>query len=403
MHNGVKYLAALAGALALAACSDSTTSPVTRSVAPSAASLSVTPGTNSLTIVSDAGSQYCPNQAVLGVFTTFPATYAPISSGCIAARDLEADGSLAAYNPGWSQLTGSHWIGFTTNGGPSSDYRPTPGIYVFQQTFTLPNNITAPSLTLNVRADNVVAVYLNGHKLGQQAMVDCNDGAFGPCHWTPGGTLVVTDNTASDFVINGLNTLTFLVNDVPTGFPDLNPPPGGKGGPAPQYGCTTRPPQLTGSHLFTGDNAVTTVPTHAGPLPTGNAMSPTPTLDVANPTQVGCENPAGLDFGGTISWTPSTSTTWCSPGFWKNHPTSPPWPAGYQNLLYNSFSGQYAHAPFTLAGNPTLLVVISNPSTYKGPATNNVADILSNVVFGTPIGSGIESCPDPSDFPTPGI
>src|SRR5512146_800535 len=115
MHNGVKYLAAVAGALALAACSDSSTSPVARTVAPSAASLSVTPGTNSFTIASDAGSQYCPTAAQLGVFTPFPATYAPISSGCIAAQDIETDGSLGAYNPGWDQLTGGHWIGFTVN------------------------------------------------------------------------------------------------------------------------------------------------------------------------------------------------------------------------------------------------------------------------------------------------
>jgi len=399
MHNGVKYLAAVAGALALAACSDSTTSPVARSVAPSAASLSVTPGTNSFTIASDAGSQYCPTAAQLGVFTTFPATYAPIGSGCIAAQDIETDGSLGAYNPGWDQLTGGHWIGFTVNGGPSSDYRPTPGIYVFQQTFTLPSNITAPTLTLNVRADNVVAVYLNGHKLGQQAMVDCNDGAFGPCHWTAGGQLTVTDNTASDFVINGLNTLTFLVNDVPTGFPDVNPPPGGKGGPAPQYGCTTRTPQLTGSHLFTGDNAVTTLAGHAGPLPTGNAMSPTPTLDVANPTQVGCENPAGLAFVGSVSWTPPSSTTWCSPGFWKNHEEL--WTA-YWGTLYSSLSGAAPFGKKAPAGDPTIKTVVENPSIYGGPATNSVADYLSNIFFGTPIGSGIESCPDPNDFPTIG-
>ena len=187
-------------------------------------------------------------QAVLGVFTTFPASYAPITSGCIAAEDLETDGSLAAYNPGWEQLTGGHWIGFnTSSGGPSSDYRPTPGIYVFQQTFTLPSGVAAPSLSLNVLADNVVAVYLNGHKLGQQAMVDCNDGAFGPCHWTAGGTLTVSDNTAADFNNPGLNYITFLVNDVPTGYPDQVPPSAGKGGPPPQYGCPFRSPQLTGS------------------------------------------------------------------------------------------------------------------------------------------------------------
>jgi hypothetical protein len=306
MTKSMRCFALGVAAVALGACSDSVVTPTTR--APRAAAFSATLNGNSFTIASDAGSQFCPNQAVLGVFATFPGSFAPITSGCIAAQDLQTDGSLAAYNPGWAQLTGGDWIGFTTNGGPSSDYRPTPGIYVFQQTFTLPSDVTAPSLSLNVLADNVVAVYLNGHLLGQQTMVDCNDGAFGPCHWTAGATLVVTDNTAADFNPNpAVNYLTFLVNDVPTGYPDLNPPPGGKGGPAPQYGCTTRTPQPTGSHLFTGDNAVTTTAGHAGPLPTGNAMSPAPTPGTPNPGQDGCENPTGLAFAGSVSWTPGNT------------------------------------------------------------------------------------------------
>jgi hypothetical protein len=127
------------------------------------------------------------------------------------------------------------------------------------------------------------------------------------------------------------------------------------------------------------------------------------TLDiyVFNNNNVQPTNPTGLDFCFHVAFNPPATTTWCSPGFWKNHATSPPWPAGYLDITkkYNAFSGSYAHAPFTLPGDPSLLTVISNPSTYKGPATNNVADILSNVVFGTPIGTGVESCPDPSDFP----
>ena len=48
--------------------------------------------------------------------------------------------------------------------------------------------------------------------------------------------------------------------------------------------------------------------------------------------------------------------------------------------------------------NPTLQQVVENPQIYGGPATNSVADYLSNKFFGTPIGSGVESCPDPSSF-----
>ena len=291
-------LAVAASALALAACSDSPVGPI-RSLASSEASFSAMTSGTTMTIVSDASSQFC--SATLGVFTTFPTSQAGITSGCTPARDLEADAatpalsSLGTYNPGWQQLTGAHWIGFTANGG-----RPTPGIYAFQQTFTLPAGVSNPNLSLDVRADNVAAVYLNGTKLGQQAMHDCNDGDFGPCFWTSGGTLHVNAN--SGFVASpGVNYLTFLVANVPTGFPVAAP----KGGTAPQYACESRVFQEKGSHLFSGDDAVFTSPLHIGPHPTGpgNPMTPTPVVDQPNPGQDGCENPAGLAFTGTITWT----------------------------------------------------------------------------------------------------
>jgi len=53
---------------------------------------------------------------------------------------------------------------------------------------------------------------------------------------------------------------------------------------------------------------------------------------------------------------------------------------------------------FGAGSNPTLQQVIENPQIYGGPATNSVADYLSNFFFGTPIGSGIESCPGPDFF-----
>ena len=409
MTKSIRWFALGAAAVALGACSDSIVSPTTR--APGAAAYSATLNGNSFTIASDGSSQFC-GASVLGVFATFPASFAGITSGCVAAEDLQTDGSLGAYNPGWDQLTGGDWIGFQTNGGPSSDYRPTPGIYVFQQTFVLPTGVTAPSLSLTVRADNVVAVYLNGHHLGEQAMVDCNDGAFGACHWTSGGQLVVTA-PAADFNANpATNYITFLVNDVPTGYPDLVPPPDpGKGGPAPQYGCTTRTPQATGSHLFTNDGAVNTVADgHAGPLPTGNAMSPTPTPGTNNPGQVGCENPAGLAFAGSVNWTPAPppSGIWCSPGFWKNHGINLWVPL--QGLKYNA-SGPYPNAPQSFAPpnpapkkggstDPTLLQVIQNPNQYGGDATNNVASFISLNLFGTPESANPkENCPDQLPLP----
>ena len=404
----VLSLALAAGALTLAACSDTgtTTAPSVRPTA-SGANFSAVVNGNSVQLTSDASTEYCPGSNTLGLYDAFPAS-APALSGCVAARDLEADGSLAAYNPGWPQFPGNHWIGFTADGGPSSDYRPTPGLYVFRQTFTmpvLPAGATTPELALDVRSDNVVAVYLNGTKLGQQAVQDCNDGDFGPCNWTSGAQLHVT--STSILPNPQVNTLVFIVNDLPTGFPDLVAPPAGKGGPAPQYGCTTRTPQPTGSHLFTNDNAVTTTAGHVGSAPTGFAMSPAPTLNTPNPTQTGCENPAGLAFGGAVTWTVPLGI-WCSPGFWKNHLNA--WSTTLQNSFYNA-NGPYPNNPQTFVGyqfkpqkpglsNPTMLQVISDPSIYGGPATNNVASFISNQLFGTPMSANpTENCPNPLPAP----
>jgi len=396
----VLSLALAAGALTLAACSDSTTTP-TRGISPGEASLSVT-GTNPLTIASNGSTQYCPTAQLNGGNNaigdwSIPATFAPITTGCTTALDLTS--ALNVYNPGWSQpFAGSDWIGITTKGGPSSDYRPNPGRYVFQETFSVPTGVTNANLSLDLKGDNVAAVYLNGTLLGAQPNTDCNSGT---CNWN--SDLHVT----SALTAGTSYTLTFVVSDLPTGFPVLTAP---TGGPAPQYGCPTRPFQTNGTAGFTS-TPVATSPNHV--VAGGGAGTPMTNIGLAN--QAGCENPMGLDFVGSVSWTVPVVTTWCSPGFWKNHDSNPPWPVSttviggkpigtaYQNLLYNSFAGQYARDPQTFVGydfgkkvgssNPTLLEVISNPQIYGGPATNNVADILSNKVFGTPIGQGIESCP----------
>jgi hypothetical protein len=99
--------------------------------------LSVTPGVNSVTIASDGSTQFCTAQNVIGNYT-IPATFGPFA-GCGTALDLMP--ALAVYNPGWdAPIAGSSWIGWTSNGGPSSDYRPETGRYVFQETFAIPAN-----------------------------------------------------------------------------------------------------------------------------------------------------------------------------------------------------------------------------------------------------------------------
>ena len=165
-------LAVAVGALALAACSDSPVSP-TRSLASSDASFNVS-GTNPLIIASGNATQLCTAQQLNGDYTIPATPYGPFA-GCGVALDLTA--SLAAYNPGWpAPLAGSSWIGFNAKAGPSSDYRANPGRYVYQETFNIPASVTNPVLDINVRADNVAAVYLNGKLLASQTNSDCNPG-----------------------------------------------------------------------------------------------------------------------------------------------------------------------------------------------------------------------------------
>jgi hypothetical protein len=100
---------------------------------------------------------------------------------------------------------------------------------------------------------------------------------------------------------------------------------------------------------------------------------------------------------------PVVSSIWCSPGFWKNHLDA--WSTTLQNDLYNAH-GPYPVDPQTFVGydfgkkvglsNPTMLQVISDPSIYGGPATNNVASFISNQLFGTPMTANpVENCPNP--------
>ena len=281
----VLSLALAAGALTLAACSDGTTGPTRRASSSPDLSVVAGPGANTLTIASDASTQLCPTGQVNGDYTV-PASYAPILAGCVAAPSLMP--ALAVYNPGWdAPITGSSWIGPTAN---SSDYRTTPGRFVFQETFTLPAGVTNPSLHLTSMADNVVAVYLNGHLVGTQTVQDCNTA---PCNWSVAGQLTLTDNTASDFVIGGTNILTVLLIDTPIGFPLLTGP---LGGPAPNYGCA-RPVQPNGSAGFGTPQNVPTSPAHV----VANRQSNISNLGAAN--QSGCENPTGVDYKGTVSWT----------------------------------------------------------------------------------------------------
>ena len=372
VHKSFLTLSAAGLALAAAACSDSTAP--TSSLRAGSAAFTVGPTANvgpvQVTFGSGATTQFCSAGTVIHGYT-IPASYAPLA-GCGTAFDLSAN--LAnSYNPGWSvPLTGSAWIGPNAT---SNEYRTAPGTYVFQTTFTIPAGVTNPVLNDTLKSDNAVAVFLNGFKVEQQVIADC---AAAPCHWDAGGTFIISDANAAHFIIGGTNTITVLLVDTPNGGTAGN-----------GYACIKTPqPNGWRGFVFTAPNAEPTSPNHI----------------VANWTQTmtattGCENPTGLDFHGTVSWVvpPPPTTTWCSPGFWKNNGRDL-W-TQYYTKKYSTLVGAAPLGKKAPAGyDPTLLEVIDNPQIYGGEATNSVADFLSNKAFGTPIGSGVESCPNADDI-----
>jgi len=363
----VTGLASLAGlALMMSACSDTTAPSSPRSLsAEGGPSLVVgplqpiPPGSTVININSSGTStDYCGYNATLA--PTFATVFA---GGCVDAFDLNTNGALAAYNPGWPLVphVGSDWV------GPQADanrYRVLPGTYDFRTTFHIPAGATAPLLNLSSLSDNVAIIYLNGVEVGRNTPTqDCPAG--GPCNWT--ATLTMYDNISGQFHIGdgvaGDNTLDIFLIDTPIGFG----PPG-----------------------FNNGTSCAQGPQANSPLP-DKLPAQGGTWSVAE-----CRNPAAVNFWGTVSYTPPPVTTWCSPGFWKNNGRDL-WTA-YYTKLYSSLVGAAPlgkKAPTSGPGsNPTLLDVIDNPNIYGGEATNSVADFLSNKAFGTPIGSGVESCPD---------
>jgi len=349
------------------------------------------PGALQQTINSGAGINYCGYNASITptVGTTFS-----LAPNCVAAADLNT--ALQAYNPGWSEGFGAnaaHWIGPTDHldanfpSALSNQYVADVGSYSFVTTFDGGDAAaTNRALELQIMSDNAAAVYLNGVYIGGN-----QDGVGNPlfqdcptqqtnCNWTQAGSVKITG-----VPIAGTNTLRVDLVGTAIGYQVSG---------TPRSNCTNGP-QFTGFLGFT--STTTPTPQHkasAGPPPVASNWT-------------SCKNPTGVDFTARVYFSnPVVVTTWCSPGFWKNHNSNPPWPAGYQTLKYNDFSASYVNQPKTFIGydfgkkvgstNPSLYDVISQPSIYGGPATNNVADILSNVVFGTVIGTGVESCPDPS-------
>ena len=389
--------AAVGTAVLLAACSDSTTAP-SRGLSPSNPDLAVV---LQQTINSGSNISYCGYNStqtpVVGTVYTAPAGGTP----CVAAQDLQT--ALATYNPGWgASFNGTdHWIGPTDHldpthfpGALSNQYVADVGSYQFQTTFTVPNN--AISLTngfsMQIKSDNAVAVYLNGTFIGGNTpMQDCPVQQTN-CNWTALGAITVTGTP-----VIGLNTVRIDLLGSAIGY-QVTGTPRSNCGVHNADGTYSFGPQFFGFAGFSGPQNVPT-PQHLD----GPNHNLTPNWVIAT-----CKNPTGVDFTATVSYdTQVTSTIWCSPGFWKNHLDA--WSTTLQNSFYNA-NGPYPNDPQTFVGydfgkkvglsNPTMVQVISNPSIYGGPATNNVASFISNQLFGTPMSANpAENCPDPLPLP----
>jgi len=282
----------LAGlALMLAACSESATAP--KSVlAPAGPEFTVGPlqsppaGATTIAIASSGSTQYCGHSDA-----NFAPTFATVFTGsCVAANDLTS--ALVTYNPGWdAPFATSSWIG---SNALANQYTVVPGTYDFRTTFTLPVGATSPLLNLSTMADNVAIVYLNGHEVGRNTPTqDCPIG--GPCNWQQIGKVTMYDNTASDFVIGGTNTIDVFLIDMRIGV-------GPAGSPAPP--------------AFNGHSC------ELGPQPLGVGGVPTPQYAqflAGTWLPSDCLNPAGLDFVGAAYYVPPAVNHGCTLGFWKTH------------------------------------------------------------------------------------
>jgi len=384
--------AAVGAAVLFAACSDQTSAPRSLTAGgpdlQNVSSFPVELGALQQTINSGSGINYCGYNSTV---TPTAATTFSLAGSCVAAHDLNSD--LLTYNPGWSEgfnSNAAHWIGPTDHLDPnfpnafSNQYVAAVGTYSFVTTFDGgAAGATNRALEVQIMADNAAAVYLNGVYIGGN-----QDGVGNPlfqdcptqqtdCNWTQAGSVKITGTPTA-----GTNTLRVDLVGTAIGYQVSG---------TPRSNCTNGP-QFFGEAGFSGTFNVPT-PQHlasAGPPPVAQNWT-------------SCLNPTGVDFVARVYFS-NASTIWCSPGFWKNHLDA--WSTTLQNAKYNA-NGPYPNDPQTFVGyvfnpkkpglsDPTMLQVISDPSIYGGPATNNVASFISNQLFGTPMSANpAENCPSP--------
>jgi hypothetical protein len=116
------------------------------------------------------------------------------------------------------------------------------------------------------------------------------------------------------------------------------------------------------------------------------------TFDVRNWEGAPNLNPVGVNFCYTVTYTvPVANAAWCSPGYWKNADDAAWVHVGgiqHRNDLYNAVT-----TGTNFADNPTIWTVLNNPSTYKGTATNKVADYLAGLAGWTGTQASNTGCP----------
>lgn len=117
--------------------------------------------------------------------------------------------NLTPSTPWGSAIAGSSWISYNPNTSPTGSLAPANGDYVYQLTFNV-ESASDYAGTLQLQADDTVAVYLNGIEIVTPTAIgsdtNCSDGV--PTCTSVYSTLF---GSAEDPLYEGANTLTFVV------------------------------------------------------------------------------------------------------------------------------------------------------------------------------------------------